>query len=76
MNGVRSAFMSYDADYYRARAIEQRGLGADADRAEIAAIHRELAQQYDRLADECDGLTEQFEELAERASRLIKEQDR
>ena len=65
--------MPHDADYYRARAIEQRGRAADSDRTDVAAIHRQLAQQFERLANECDGLAEQFDELAERASHLIKE---
>ena len=72
MNGVRSAFMPDDADYYRARAIEQRGLAVDADIPHVAAIHRELARQYDRLAERCDGLADESDVLAERVSRLIK----
>ena len=68
MNGVRSVFMPHDADYYRARALEQRGLAVDADSADVAAILRELAQQYDGLAEQCDGLAAQFDLLTERAS--------
>jgi hypothetical protein len=70
---ARFAFMPHDADYYRARAIEQRGWAHDAARDEIAVIHRELAQQYERLAEHCDGVAEEFDSLAERASHIIKE---
>ena len=67
--------MPHDADYYRARAIEERGRADSADRVYLARLHRELAEQLDRRADECDGAAEQFDELAERASRVIKERD-
>lgn len=43
-----------DADYYRARAIEERGLAKDADRANVAAIHEELSRQYDALAEQAE----------------------
>ncbi len=76
MNGGRFAFMPHDADYYRARAMEERERAQQADRVYLAAIHRELAEQLDRRADECDGEAEQFDELAERASRVIKERER
>jgi len=69
-------FMPHDSDYYRARAIEQRGRAEDAGRAEIAMIHRELAQQFERLAEQCDDIAEEFDVLAERASRLIKQRER
>ena len=65
--------MPHDADYYRARAIEERGRAEAADRVYLARIHRELAEQLDRRADECDSLAEQFDELSERAARLIRE---
>ena len=65
--------MPHDADYYRARAIEQRGRAEAAERADVGAIHRELAQQFERLAEQCDSLAEQFDELAERASHLIRQ---
>jgi hypothetical protein len=63
----------YDSDYYRARAIEQRGAANDAERADVAAIHRELAQKFEGLADQHDSLGDQFDELAAQASRLIGE---
>ena len=56
--------MPHDADYYRARAIEERGCAAAADSDTIAAIHRELATKLDALADESDGPAEQFDALA------------
>ncbi len=64
--------MPHDADYYRARAIEERGRAEEADRVYLAIIHRELAKQLDRRAEECDGAAEQFDLLAERASQAIK----
>jgi len=76
MKGARSAFMPHDADYYRARAIEERERAQDADRVYLAAIHRELAHQLERRADECDGLAEQFDVLTEQASQAIKERER
>lgn len=71
MSPVLSA-MPHDADYYRARAIEERGRAEAADRVYLARIHRELAEQLDRRADECDGLAEQFDLLAEKASHIIR----
>jgi len=74
MGSVRYARMAhYDSDYYRARAIEQRGAANDAARADVAAIHRELAQKFEGLAEQCDSLGDQFDTLAEQASRLIQE---
>ena len=67
--------MPHDADYYRARAIEQRGRAEAADRADVAAIHRELAHQFEGLAEQCDDLAEQFDVLAEHASQLIKKRE-
>ena len=67
--------MPHDADYYRARAIEERGNAETAGRVYLAAIHRELAQQLEWRAEQCDGAAEQFDMLAERASQLIRERD-
>jgi len=61
----------HDSDYYRARAIEQRGAANDADRADVAAIHRELAQKFDQLAEQHDSLGDQYDELATQASRVV-----
>jgi hypothetical protein len=45
--------MTYqDEDYYRARAIEERGAAADAKHANVAQIHEELARLYQALADQ------------------------
>jgi hypothetical protein len=60
----------YDSDYYRARAIEERGAANDATRDDVAAIHRELAQ-LEGLAEQHDALGDRFDELAAQASRLI-----
>jgi hypothetical protein len=40
-----------DLEYYRHRARQERELAKQADRADIAAIHEELAQQYDALIE-------------------------
>ena len=40
-----------NSDYYRARAIEERWLAREASRTDVAAIHEELAVQYDALAE-------------------------
>ena len=37
--------MTRDADYYRARAMEERGRAEAADRVYLARLHRELAEQ-------------------------------
>lgn len=68
--------MPHDADYYRARAIEERGRAERADRADVAVIHRELAQRFDGLAEQCDASAEQFDTLAEKASHLIRKRER
>ena len=76
MDYARFAFMPHDADYYRARAIEERGRASTAGRVYLSAIHRELAQHLERRAEQCDGAAEHFDVLAERASQLIKERPR
>lgn len=73
---ARFAVMPHDADYYRARAMEERERAELADRVYLAEIHRELARQLDRRAEECDGPAEQLDVLAERASQVIKKRDR
>ncbi len=67
--------MPHDADYYRARAIEERGRAEAADRVYLARLHRELADQLDRRAEECAARAEQFDELVERASQAIRERE-
>jgi hypothetical protein len=66
----------YDSDYYRARAIEQRGRAQETDNVDVAAIHRELALKYEDLAKQHDYLGEKFDSLAAEASRLISERQR
>jgi hypothetical protein len=63
----------HDADYYRARAMEERQRAQDADRVYLRTIHHELAAQLDRRADECADLAEEFDVLTERASKVIRE---
>jgi hypothetical protein len=41
-----------DEDYYRARAIEERGAALDASKANVALIHEELARLYQALAEQ------------------------
>ena len=45
---------SSDVDYYRRRAITERQLAEDAERADVAAIHEELARQYQALVDRAE----------------------
>ena len=40
-----------DLEYYRHRAITERGLAKASERANVAAIHEELAHQYDALVE-------------------------
>ena len=68
--------MPHDADYYRARAIEERGRAATAGRVYLSAIHRELAEHLEQRAEQCDHAAEYFDVLAERASQLIKQRHR
>ena len=68
--------MPHDADYYRARAMEERERAERADRVYLRTIHRELAKQLDRRAAECDRAAEQFDELVERASEVIRQRER
>jgi rubrerythrin len=65
--------MPQNADYFRARAMEERAHARDADRVYLAKVHQELAKQLDRRAEECDAVTEDLNALAERASSSIKQ---
>lgn len=48
----RGANMSRDdVAYYQRRAAEERRRAKDADRANVAAIHEELARQYEALIE-------------------------
>ena len=39
-----------DAEYYRDRASEERTKAKQATRADVAAIHEQLANEYEALA--------------------------
>jgi hypothetical protein len=67
--------MPHDADYYRAREMEERERAEQADRVYLRTIHRQLAEQLDRRAAECDSAAELFDQLAEGASQVIKQRE-
>ena len=41
-----------DTDYYRRRAVDERAMALKAERQDVAAIHQELARQYQALVDQ------------------------
>ena len=41
-----------DIEYYRRRAAAERVLAGSAERANVAAIHEELARQYEALVEQ------------------------
>ena len=43
-----------DVEYYRQRASAERELARYAQRADVAAIHLELARQYEALVNRAD----------------------
>jgi hypothetical protein len=43
-----------DVVYYRARALAERRLAQASENAEVAAIHEELAIQYEALVEQAD----------------------
>lgn len=43
-----------DREYYRKRAIEERAMAASADKINVAAIHEELARQYEALVEQAE----------------------
>jgi hypothetical protein len=45
---------SYDTEYYRRRAVQERDMALQADRANVAAIHEELARRYQALVDRAE----------------------
>ena len=45
---------STDAEYYRRRATQERELALKAERKNVAAIHEELARQYQALVDRAE----------------------
>jgi len=45
---------SADTEYYRARAAEEREMALKTERRDVAAIHEELARQYQALVDQAE----------------------
>ncbi len=45
---------SSNTEYYRARARAERKLASDARRSDVAAIHEELARQYEVLVERAE----------------------
>jgi hypothetical protein len=45
---------SSDTEYYRQRAIDERALAVKEERRNVAAIHEELARQYQALVDKAE----------------------
>lgn len=45
---------SSDVEYYRQRAEAERRLAQDSRRADVAAIHEELARQYEALVNRAE----------------------
>ena len=43
-----------DTEYYRQRAVDERALALRSDRQDVAAIHEELARQYQALVDKAE----------------------
>lgn len=46
--------MDDDVSYYRHRATTERRMASEASRADVAAIHLELAKQYQALVDQIE----------------------
>ena len=45
---------SNDIEYYRQRAVFERTMASKSERANVAAIHAELARQYQASADKAE----------------------
>ena len=43
-----------DIEYYRRRAATERAMAATAERANVKAIHEELARQYEALVEQVE----------------------
>jgi hypothetical protein len=43
-----------DTEYYRRRAVDERSMALKSDRRDVAAIHEELARQYQALVDQAE----------------------
>jgi hypothetical protein len=46
--------MSNDTEYYRQRAVDERTMALKSERQDVAAIHEELARQYQALVDRAE----------------------
>jgi uncharacterized coiled-coil DUF342 family protein len=46
--------MSNDTEYYRQRAVNERAMALKSERQDVAAIHEELARQYQALVDKAE----------------------
>ncbi len=45
---------SNDTEYYRRRVISERALAKAVSQSNVAAIHEELARQYEALVDQAE----------------------
>ena len=45
---------SRDTEYYRQRAARERALAQSSAQSNVAAIHEELARQYEALVDQAE----------------------
>ena len=45
---------SHDIEYYRQRAVDERAMALKAERRNVAAIHEELARQYQALVEQAE----------------------
>ena len=52
--GLGVGMFESDLDYYRHRARQERHLAKQSDRANVAAIHEELARQYEALIEHAE----------------------
>ena len=59
---------SEDTEYYRQRAVHERAMALKAERRDVAAIHEELARQYQALVDNAELRPERRFEVFDRQS--------
>jgi hypothetical protein len=43
-----------DTEYYRRRAVDERAMALKSERRDVAAIHEELARQYQALVEQAE----------------------
>ena len=43
-----------DVEYYRQRVATELGMASEADRSDVAAIHKKLAKQYQALVEQSE----------------------